>query len=157
MPTPARADRRTLLRAAAGAAALALAPTRAGGAARGWCKSDPLIAIDGGLADIFIAAPLKILLAVTGPTEFVVTLPEGVDGVLLLGGVGFGRGETLRFETSRKLARTPDGIEVKVAARVPARNDLPIAVEFAPRILGILAPDTAEGETNRWVRLATTF
>jgi hypothetical protein len=131
--------------------------TRSAEAARGWCRTDPLILIDGELADIFCTAPLSMLLNATGPTEYVVTLPRGVEGKLLLAGPGFLKGETLEFKHSAKLEKTKSGIEIRVAVRVPAKEDLPIGVEFAPRILGILNPDRAEGFANSWVSLRTEF
>ena len=153
-----RGSRRTVVGAAFGLAATSLvAMTRSTAAIRGWCRSDPLITIDGELADIFCTAPLETLLSVTAPTEIVVTVPRGVKAHLVLAGPGFGRGERVRFETSRKLKQTRTGTDVAVAVMVPAQDDLPIGVEFAPRILGILNPDRAEGATNRWIKLKTAF
>lgn len=143
---------------AAGVAGGAVGATALGvDAARGWCRTDPLILIDGELADIFVTAPLEMLLQATGPTEYVVTLPKGVNGTLLLAGPGFLKGEKLRFEHSRKLKKTRSGIQIKVAVHVPAQEDLEIGLEFAPRILGILNPERAEGFANSWVSLKTTF
>jgi hypothetical protein len=51
---------------------------------------------------------------------------------------------------------TDNGIEVLVEVFVPATDDeMPVRVEFAPRILGILWPASAEGTANSWVRLRT--
>jgi hypothetical protein len=155
---PVRGMSRRQLLGAAGLATFGLGSAAMdAGAARGWCRTDPLILINGELADIFITAPLSMLFLATGPTEYVVTLPKGVRGVLILAGPGFLKGETLRFEHSDKLEKTRKGIEIKVAARVPAKKDLEIGLEFAPRILGILNPDRAEGYTNSWVSLKTVF
>ncbi len=74
---------------------------------------------------------------------------------LILAGVGFDRGERVRFARSRKLRRGKDGIQV--AVRAPSRVEMPITVESAPRILGILWPETADGQANEWVKLTTTF
>jgi hypothetical protein len=152
-----RYGRRHVVLAAAALAAGIGGATHSAEAARGWCRTDPLILIDGELADIFCTAPLSMLLKATGPTEYVVTLPRGVDGKLLLAGPGFLKGETLDFRHSEKLERTKSGIEIKVAVRVPAKEDLPIGLEFAPRILGILNPDRADGFANSWVSLRTEF
>jgi hypothetical protein len=149
--------RRHILLATAALAAGIASATHSAEAARGWCRTDPLILINGELADIFCTAPLSMLLQATGPTEFVVTLPRGVDGKLLLAGPGFLKGETVEFRHSRRLEKTKSGIEIKVAVRVPAKEDLPIGLEFAPRLLGILNPDRAEGFANSWVSLRTKF
>jgi hypothetical protein len=114
--------------------------------------------IDGAIADVFVSAPLTAPLKVTGPTEVVITVPEGVETAVVLTDLGFGRGETVTFKESARLRRTADGVQLKVAVRVPARDDeMPVRVEFAPRILGILWPDSAEGTANDWVVLRTTI
>lgn len=150
--------RRSLLLSATSLAAAGLAgsviPSQAG---RGWCRTDPLILIDGELADIFCTAPLEMLLLATGPTEIVVTVPKGVKLHLVLGGIGFGRGEKVRFKTSKKLKKKNGKIDVEVKAFMPAKKDMPVGLEFAPRLLGILNPDTAEGVSNSWVTLKTKF
>ncbi len=134
----------------------AMVPTPAS-ASRGWCRMDPLIRIDDDLADILAAAPPEILLANNGPVEFVITVPNGVDTRLIVKTVGFGRGEKVSFATSRRLNQTRAGMQVKIAMRVPARMELPVRVEFAPRIVGLLKPESVEGTTNRWVTLKTTL
>ena len=121
---------------------------------RTWCRSDPVIVIDGVLVDIFVSAPPDALLKVTGPTEVVVTLPRGVDVQLVVTDLGFGHGERVYFEESGKLKATDDGIDVRVNVYVPSRDDdMPVLVEFAPRIVGLLAPTSAEGTANQWITL----
>ena len=121
---------------------------------RTWCRSDPIVMIDGVLVDIFVSAPPDAPLNVTGPTEVVVTVPRGVDAVLVVTDLGFGRGERVRFEESGALKASEDGIEVRVEVYVPSRDDdMPVLVEFAPRIIGLLAPTSAEGTANYWIRL----
>jgi hypothetical protein len=59
---------------------------------------------------------------------------------------------------SRKLRVTQDGIEVTIKAFVPANDDqMPVRVEFAPRIVGLLAPGREEGLANDWIVLRTSF
>ena len=131
---------------------MVMAPRAA--AYRTWCRSDPVIIIDGVLVDVFVSAPPDALLTVTGPTEIVVTVPRDVDVWLVVTDLGFGRGESVRFEESGGLKATEDGIEVRVEVYVPSRDDdMPVRVEFAPRILGLLAPTSAEGTANRWIEL----
>lgn len=153
-----RADRRAMVRgflglAAAGAALVA----HPAAAYRGWCRSDPLVRIGGDFADIFAHAPPRILLDVSGPTAYRVTVPVGVETKLVLKGPGFGRGEKVTFGRSCNLKRTPAGIKVRVAMRVPARTKMPVRLEFAPRIVGLLNPESANGRTNEWVTLSTVF
>lgn len=153
-----RLTRRDALRAlAASALALPAALGRRGtNAARMWCRTDPIVLIDGTIVDIFVLGPLTAPMQVTGPTEVVVTVPVGVDASLVAHDLGFGKGETVAFAESRALRVTSRGIQVQVDVRVPAIDDaMPIRVEFAPRIIGILWPESAEGTANSWVSLTT--
>jgi hypothetical protein len=122
-------------------------------ASRGWCRSDPFIAIEGVVVDIFCTAPLEAPLYVTGPTEIVVSVPVGVSAALVVAGVGFGRGEVVHFKEANRLKQSADGIELEVGVYVPANRELPIGVEFARNLVGILTPTTAEGVTNQWITL----
>jgi hypothetical protein len=119
----------------------------------GWCRSDPLILIEGVVVDIFCTAPLTAPLYVTGPTEIVVSVPVGVQPTLVLAGVGFGRGEIVRFEERNRLQQSAEGLEVEVEVYVPASSELPIGVELARNLVGILDPTVAEGVTNQWISL----
>lgn len=127
------------------------------GAGAGWCRSDPIMLIQGNIVDIFVTGPLLAPLQVTGPNQIVVRTPPGIDSTLLLAGPGFGRGEKVTTETAHHLKVHDDEFEVEVRVYVPARSNIDIGVEFAPNILGILAPDTAEGKANKWVTLRTTL
>ena len=132
---------------------VAAAPASAG---FGWCRSDPLVQIDGHLVDIFVSAPLLAPLKVTGPNQIVVTTPAGVESRLILKTLGFGKGEKMTFKTSSALKTTAQGVEVQVAVYVPSGDSsMPVSVEFAPDVLGILAPARAEGSANEWVVLRT--
>lgn len=154
---PTKLTRRLVLSGAVGFGAAAALNRSPVGAAKGWCRVDPLIAIDGDPADIFAAAPWEILWNVTGPIEFVVTVPKGVDARLILKGIGFGKGEKVSFTRSRRLKRRESGIEIKIKMRVPAKKRIPVIVDFSPRIVGILQPERAKGVTNEWVTLKTIF
>jgi hypothetical protein len=124
----------------------------------GWCRSDPVVLIDGHIADIFVTGPLTAPLQVTGPNEIVITTPPDVDSYLVLSTLGFGRGEIVRFETSPSLKRTASGVEVKVAVYVPATDSsMPVGVEFAPDVVGVLWPERVEGTANSWVVLRTVI
>jgi hypothetical protein len=92
---------------------------------------------------------------VTGPTQIVISTPKSVTISLAIPGIGFLRGENVSFKRSRKLAKSADGIELKIALLVPAGDDFPVGVDFAPRVLGILKPESTEGRTNRWIKMST--
>ena len=124
-------------------------------AGRGWCRSDPVVLIDGVLADVFTSGPLDALLTVTGPTQIVITTPQDVTISLAIPGLGFGRGERVTFQRSKKLKSTNEGIELKIAVFVPAKKDFEVTVDFAPRVVGILKPRSADGRSNDWIDLST--
>lgn len=164
-------DRRAVVRGLvgfiAGGAALTARPAAA---ARGWCRMDPIIVVDCGLAEILVAVKVQDVLDVNGPTEIVVTVPVGVEAGLAadqlvewrtsrgnLSGPGFRYGEFTRFAESRKLKRTRNGIHLEVAVRVPSRGTHRVRVEFGPAGVAVLDPEQAKGATNEWVTLATTF
>ena len=162
---PRSTRRSVLLALGGGAAGLAPRPAAAG---RQWCRMDPLVAIDEALAEILVAVRFVDVLRVSGPTAIVVAVPPGVDARLLvpgawstkrgtLSGPGFRHGEYTRFRADRRLERTRKGIQLEIAVRVPSREPLPVRLEFAPRVVGLLDPAAAEGTTNAWVRLTTTF
>jgi hypothetical protein len=135
--------------------AFALAP-HGTSASVGWCRSDPVVKIHNDLADIFVAAPPDAPLKVTGSTEIVVTIPQKVPAAAIVAGRGFGRGENLRIVHSSDLQVTETGIELRIDVLVPATDDaMPVRVEFAPRIVGLLDPAYAEGVANTWVSLST--
>jgi len=128
----------------------------AGLAGVGWCRSDPVVMINGTAADVFVSVPVDDLLTISGPTEFVITVPNGTDAFLVAAGVGFGYGEVVEFRESGSLKATPTGIELRVAVYVPATDkSTPVLVEFAPRIIGILDPASVEGAANAWISLRT--
>ncbi len=133
--------------------ALAVPSTSAG---VGWCRDDPVVVIDGKIANIFVSAKFRDLPKVTGPTEFVVTTPVGVDLALAVAGPGFGYGEHVSFVESKSLQVNSEGIEVRIKVRVPAGSDaMPIRIEFAPKVVGVLHPAAAEGTANDWISLRT--
>ncbi len=120
----------------------------------GWCRTDPVVVIDGHLADIFVSARFDDLSKVNGPTDIVVSTPVGVDAELAIATAGFGYGEKVRFVQSESLKVTSEGIELRIKVRVPALDDaMPIRVEFAPRVVGVLQPAEAEGHANEWISL----
>ena len=140
------------------AAAMLVAAAPRATASKGWCRTDPVVMIAGEVVDIFVSAPFDAPLHVTGPTEVVVTVPVGVDAQLVATDLGFGQGVEVTFAESARLKATANRIEVKTAVLVPATDSaMPVRVEFAPRVVGLLAPAEAEGTANSWVALRTSL
>ena len=135
---------------------LALAGAGPAGASRQWCRTDPVVAVDGAVADVFVSGPLEAPLLVTGPTLVVVPVPAGVDARLVASDLGFGRGVAVSFAEARWLKARDGRAEVQVEVLVPASDAaMPVLVEVAPRVVGVLRPASAEGVANRWVTVRT--
>jgi len=129
-------------------------------AARRWCNMDPIVSIDGKLADIFLASDLKLLLTATGPSIIKIGLPSGSTGKVILSDLGFGlKGYSISFHTDLSLKSTTDHTQLAISVYVPSSDpSLPLTVTFAPRTLKsglkqILFGSSASGMVNQWVML----
>jgi hypothetical protein len=153
-----RFSRRTFAAMAAGAV-LAGAGVNAASAGRSWCRVDPVVMIDGQLADVFVSSSLKMLLQATGPIKIKISIPEGSNGWVVLTDLGFGRGYDIDFVETSDLQRENWRTPVMVDVYAPAKDStLPVTVAFAPRTLGssltdILFGMSADGHANEWIRL----
>jgi hypothetical protein len=140
------------------AVVLALSVTAQASASVGWCRSDPVVVVNLTLADVFTSAQIEDLGKVTGATRIVIVTPKNVFATLATPGLGFGYGEFVTFEKSSSLHKTFSGIEIIVKVYVPATDSaMPIKVYFAPRIVGLLAPMSAQGHANSWIILRSTM
>ena len=154
-----RRDAVRLLGLAALALPAALVP-RAAAATHGWCRTDPIVRIDGQTADILLSSHLEMRLLATGPAEVVVAVPTGVSARLVATDPGFGgNGYDVRFEESGRLDDDEQVLEVRIKVYAPALDGLhgalPVRVDFTPRGDGRLVPGRAIGLANEWVTLRT--
>jgi hypothetical protein len=162
MPHQAPAvTRRTALRLACGAALAAAAAGRLAAparAARTWCKTDPVVKIDGKIADIWLGSYTDLHGAATGPAEIQVGVPVGVPTELLATDPGFGRlGYVVSFYQDPGLNKDKGNVQVRIAVFVPSSDGtLPLTVDFAPRSSG-LAAASASGYVNAWVSLESGY
>jgi hypothetical protein len=127
------------------------------GAINVWCRTDPIVQIDGQTADVFISSYEEMKLLAAGPTKVRVTVPPGVDTRLVATDQGFGGwGYEVSFAESAALKDRGDVLEVRIEVYAPALDAaLPVRVAFTPRGTGRLAPGTAEGTANAWVSVQT--
>lgn len=156
-------DRRRLLAKSLAlglAASVSLGVTERAQASRRWCSVDPVVLIDGRLADIFLASDVKLQLSATGPSILRISLPESSQGSVILSDTGFGlKGYDIEFVTDSSLKRTAEHTPIRIAALTPSSDStLPLKVTFAPRTLDssrsqVLFGTSAEGLVNRWVKL----
>lgn len=130
-------------------------------AARGWCMADPLIMVDGQLADVFVYSDPAMLLKASGPIKMVITIPTNSKGAVILTDLGFLRGYEITFKHSSALKKTRTHTQVQVSVYAPNSGaKLPIKVTFYPRTLtsglgDILFGKSATGLSNSWVTLNT--
>src|SRR5215211_5066829 len=75
-------------------------------AARGWCRLDPVIMVDGQLADVFIGSNLEMLLTSTGPLQVEIIIPNGSTGFVVLTDLGFLKGYNIVFKHSSSLVKS---------------------------------------------------
>jgi hypothetical protein len=150
---------RTLRQIAGLVALLALVMTvtvESAGAARTWCRYDPVIRVDGQIFDVWLTGDADLDDTVTGPTRIVVTVPVGAATELLAQDLGFGRlGYHVTFVESAELGHRDAGPQVRVDAFVPATKDLAVAVHLDPRSVtkrGQTRATTSEfGTANTWL------
>lgn len=154
--------RRAMLRMIGGAG-LAVVPalTLAGSASAGrtWCRTDPVLKIDGQVVDLFITSYPEMDEAASGPTQIDVLLPLGSEGSVQAVDRGFGgHGYTIAFGNSNALAKSGGHTQVQISVYQPAADkNLPVRLEFTPRSTGALtSAANATGRANKWVVLKTS-
>jgi len=145
---------RTIFSFVALAAVLAVMATPTG-ATIGWCKRDPIVDIGGKRAHVYVSSLDSILVSATGPTDVVITVPNGVATDLIGTDDGFGYGYNVRFEESGGLKTTNRGIQIEVEVEVPATDELPVLLEVTDGQNVVLAHK--RGETNEEVLVRTTL
>jgi hypothetical protein len=120
-------------------------------AGRTWCKMDPVIAVDGRLANIYIATDAGIAVAGTGPVQLVVSVPPGVSFSLVSADAGFGFGYQVSFKTWTKLRASATVAGIMVEAYVPSTDGgLPVQLQIVPAATGRVS-GSRTGTTNQWV------
>lgn len=63
-----------------------------------WCKTDPIVSLNGTQVQILVAIPAEYVPYANGPTDVTVGTPRGVDRQLLFTDPGFnGYGESVSF------------------------------------------------------------
>ena len=112
-------------------AVLFLINAQSAGAIITWCKSDPIVEIDGKRMHVYVSGPTDLLAEVTGPTMVEIQVPTGVPVSLVSTDPGFGYGWDVRFAESDKLRVTERGIEVRVSTYVPANVTVKVLTEVA--------------------------
>jgi len=101
--------------------ALPSAPAQAGGIL--WCKSDPVVSLNGRLVDITAALPLEYVLFVTGPTQIEIQTPPGVERFVVISDLGFnGHGTEVTFVDGGGVVEDGE-IPTRIRVTVPIHLD----------------------------------
>jgi hypothetical protein len=120
-------------------------------AAIGWCRTDPLITVNGRTGHVYIESSEAMLSSTTGPILVEVRVPVGSVAAAIPLDNGFGRGYTITFvEDPRQFVRGSYS-EVRVAVYVPAVDgSLPVKVTFHADSPS-LAESNKSGTANNWI------
>jgi hypothetical protein len=147
-PTPGRAAHRAVLPALALAAIVFALTVGGAGASLSWCRSDPIVEVGGRRAHVYVASPVDVMSAASGPTRVVITVPAGVSTQFIEADNGFGYGWSVSFAESDQLRVATQGIEVRVSTYVPARATMPVMTDVTNGGGAVLG--SSMGTTNGW-------
>ncbi|MDP9380986.1 MAG: hypothetical protein M3Q29_12725 [Chloroflexota bacterium] len=117
-----------------------------------WCKTDPVVTLNGTVVDIQVDIPLDYVLLVNGPTSIEIQTPKSVARELILSGPGFnGYGEEVFFTDGGGVVKDnqiPTTITVQVPideSQLSADEVVPVRVTVIPEnALPVVAEGTSE-------------
>ena len=90
------------------------------GAAVRWCKSDPVVRLDGTQVQILVGVPDEYVPLVNGPVNVEIATPKEVVRELVLTDSGYnGHGETVRFTDLSSYVRVNKTFTTQIRTRVP--------------------------------------
>ncbi len=109
-----------------------LIPVPHAGATAIWCKSDPVVRLNGTVVDITIGIPLEYIALVDGPVRYEIRTPRSTTRQLLVSGPGFnGYGEEVFFT---------DGDGVVVNNQIPTRILVTVPIDESRLAPGEVVP-----------------
>jgi hypothetical protein len=107
-------------------------PVRAG---KGWCRSDPVVSLNGVNLQFWIAIPLDDQSDVIGSIMITFLAPRSSNLTLVSSDPGFnGFGETVQLASNGSRINPDGSFTVRVSVSVPLRgnDDVPLQVEVVP-------------------------
>ena len=136
-PHAARISRRYVLRLVGGAVlALSAALERRGaGAGRTWCRTDPVVTLDGYYASVYVSARAGEREFNNSTGDFWIEHPRGVVPAKVWEDPNgyFGHGISTSFTANGQLRSVKGAMEVRISCYVPASRDgTRILLEWAP-------------------------
>jgi hypothetical protein len=138
--------------AAALASAVAFGRTRETDASIVWCRTDPIVTVNGRSFHVYVLSTEEMYWQATGPTEIIVKYPQGTSasGQLVPGDNGFGRGYNLNLQPTSGLQASGNSFQIRVAVRVGANDSsLPVRMEAVRSSDGRLLA-SKEAYANNW-------
>ncbi len=105
-------------------------------AGKGWCRSDPIVRVNGEDLQIWVAIPIDDLPDVIGPIMIDLIVPRGTINELVYVDDGFnGFGEAFRWVQGDHDVATDGSLTVTARVSLPIRNGryVPMQVELIPR------------------------
>ena len=123
----------------------------------GWCRSDPLISVNGKTGHVYVESTEEMKVKKSGPIAIVVLVPKGMlasaSAVPLDN--GFGLGYAISFKEDGRLSARGGFVEVRVAAYAPATDgSLPVRVIFHSDDPS-LNDSTKTANANAWIETGT--
>jgi hypothetical protein len=97
----------------------------------GWCRTDPLITVNGRTGHVYLDSTDAMLTSATGPILLEVRVPVGSTTAAVPLDSGFGYGYIITFKEDAELGIRGYFSEVRVSVFVPADDSsLPVRVTF---------------------------
>ncbi len=117
-----------------------------------WCKSDPVVRLNGRLVDIQVDIPLEYMSLVNGPTYFEIQTPKSTVRTLIVAGIGYkGYGTTVLFTDGAGVIKD-NQIPTKIQVKVPIDKSQLADGEVVPTIVTVTAdnagPVVVKGTSN---------
>jgi hypothetical protein len=121
----------------------------------GWCRTDPLITVDGHSGHVYIESTEQMFSSATGPILIEVRIPVGTSASAVPLDYGFGRGYAITFKEDDRLYSRGSYVEVRVRANVPAIDgSLPVKVTFHS-VDQVQQDSIKSGTANDWIETGT--
>ena len=114
-----------------------------------WCRSDPLVTVNGKTGHVYVDSTEAMLASATGPIQVEIQVPVGSIRSAVPLDNGFGWGYAITFREDARLAKRGSYSEVRVEVTAPARDGtLPVRVTFHADDPG-LADSRKDGVANQ--------
>ncbi len=117
-----------------------------------WCKSDPVVMLNGRIVDIQVDIPLEYVPLVNGPTSFEIQRPKSIQSVVIVSDMGYmGYGTRVHFTDGAGVIKE-NHFPTKIQVKVPIDKSRLAAGEVVPAKVTVTAdnagPVVVEGTSD---------